>query len=96
MKYIIKKDYGNETSADVILEDGGVVSFHHNGENICSTYYQDRIEKPFDEIDWDKLAEGKVYMKDWEGEDKITREMIMDALNWLAPFQNSFTKIELD
>ena len=78
---IIYLDTSN-TECDIFMSDGGVASIHHNGEHIITTYYQDRCDSE-DEYIWEKLSEGKVYCKDWEGEDKITDEMLEDAVQWL-------------
>jgi hypothetical protein len=83
MKYRIIND-GEEGEFIVLTEDGGCVAIHHNGDNIVSTYYQKRltdIENP-NEV-WNELAEGKIYLKDWDIEP--TREIIIkDALDWLV------------
>ncbi len=82
MKYRINEL--DEMEFDVIVEDGGVVSVHHNGENLVSTYYQSRITQDMDPVDfWDELGSGKAYMKDWP--DGTHRDaIIQDALDWLV------------
>jgi len=75
---------------DVILEDGGVVCIRHNGEHVLSDYYQTRIDVNAEDI-WEQIGEGKMYCKDWEGEDIVTHDMILDALNWLSRFTYEFT-----
>ena len=76
--------------ADLYMSDGGVATFHHNGEGILTTYYQDRFIPEETQLEeeqtmWDVLAEGKVYHKEWVGQHTITDEMIDDAINWLCP-----------
>ena len=76
--------------ADLYMSDGGVATFHHNGEGILTTYYQDRFIPEETQLEegqtiWDVLAEGKVYHKEWVGQHTITDEMIDDAVNWLCP-----------
>ena len=79
---------------DIFTSDGGVATLHHNGEHIVTTYYQDRASED-DESIWEKLSEGKVYMKDWEGRDIVDDEMIEDAVNWLCPtFEVTIIKIK--
>lgn len=82
MKYRINQLEENEF--DIIIEDGGVVSVYHNGDNLVSMYYQNRITKEMDpEEFWDDLGSGKAYIKDWT--DGISKdEIILDALNWLV------------
>ena len=84
MKYrIITAD---ETEFDVITEDGGVVSFHDNGENIAATYYQSRIDDVEDatsENIWEKLGEGETYGDDFDYETE-RETLIAEALNWLV------------
>lgn len=85
-----KVEYTDSTEADVFMSDGGVATMHHNGEHIITTYYQRRVvaeemEQEGIEDIWEFLSEGKAYCKDWEGEDKVTMEMIKDAVHWLAP-----------
>ncbi len=79
--------FTSESEADIFISDGGVATLHHNGEHIITTYYQDRVvaeELNNDESIWEKLSEGKAYIKDWEGRDIIDDEMIEDAVNWLC------------
>ena len=82
MKYRINEL--DEIEFDVIVEDGGVVSVHHNGENLVSTYYHNRITEEMDPEDfWDELGSGKANMKDWP--DGTHRDaIIQDALDWLV------------
>jgi len=82
MKYRINEL--DEMEFDVIVEDGGVVSVHHNGENLVSTYYQNRITQEMDPEDfWDELGSGEAYMKDWP--DGTHRDAIIQAaLDWLV------------
>ena len=76
--------FDTENEADVYMSDGGVASFHHNGEHMITTYYQDRIEYGYNEEDiWEKLAEGKVYCSDWKDKHIVDDEMIEDAVAWL-------------
>jgi hypothetical protein len=83
MKYRVSNSKVDE-SFDIITENGGVVSVHHNGENWVSTYYQNRLtDCTHDDYVWDKLSENKVYLQDWEGE-PTKAEMIQDALDWLV------------
>jgi hypothetical protein len=90
--------FTSESEADIFISDGGVATLHHNGEHIVTTYYQDRVvaeELNDDESIWEKLSEGKVYMKDWEGRDIVDDEMIEDAVNWLCPnFEVTIIKIK--
>ena len=82
MKYRINEI--DEDEFDIIVEDGGVVSIHHNGESLVSTYYQSRITEDMSPEDfWDELGSGKAYMKDWPDGTHIDA-IIQDALNWLV------------
>ena len=82
MKYRIIK---NGEDIDIITEDGGVASLHHNGENFVTTYYQHRIVdlRPEDDI-WEELAIGKTYSVDWASGKPSEDEFIEDALAWLV------------
>jgi hypothetical protein len=90
--------FNSSDEVDIFTSDGGVATLHHNGEHIVTTYYQDRVvaeELDVDESVWERLSEGKVYMKDWEGRDDIDDEMIEDAVNWLCPtFEVTIIKIK--
>ena len=82
VKYAVKKN--SKTEAIIIVEDGGVATIHNNGFHLLTTYYQDRAEKfTFDETMWDKLAEGKEYLNDWEDKQLIDDNVIQDAIEWL-------------
>jgi hypothetical protein len=86
MKYKVNRTY-QDASFDVITEDGGVASVHHNGNNFVTTYYSLRLgDCNTDNILWDDLANDKTQFKDWVGEyfDPLEIEMILDALDWLV------------
>src|SRR5210317_1694706 len=72
------------------VDDGGIATFHHNGEHMLTEYYQDRCTS--EEIDWELLAEGKMYVKDWESKQEVDDEMIQDALNWLVMYEDNFER----
>ena len=71
------------TELDVISEEGGVVSLHHNGEYIVANQYQSRINPEVEDI-WEDLAErSKIYIKDYYDFSLIFHEMIVEAIQWL-------------
>ncbi len=80
--------YSNNQEADVMMSDGGVATFHHNGEHMLTTYYQDRVvaeELEEDETIWDRIGQGKASCNAWEDKQEVDDEMIEDAIEWLAP-----------
>ena len=83
MKYKLLVD---QQDKDLITEDGGVVTLHHNGERFISSYYQRRLTDCDPKADsvWDELAEGKMYVKEWRDKDPSEEEFIEDALDWLV------------
>lgn len=83
MKFRIANQTDIEMDFDIITEDGGIVSVHHNGENLVSTYYQTRLTDIRGGDIWDELAEGKAYVKDWD-EDTEQDEIVRAALDWLV------------
>lgn len=88
MKAKVVFESANE--ADLYMSDGGVATFHHNGEGILTTYYESRFipeetKLEEDQTMWDFLGEGKTYTKEWPGQHEITDEMIEDAVVWLCP-----------
>lgn len=81
MKYRITNQ--KEMDFDIITEDGGIASVYHNGENLVTMYYQNRLTEIKDGDVWGQLADGKAYIKDWE--DDIERDVIIrHALDWLV------------
>lgn len=94
MKYRV---VGTSDEFDVITEDGGVASVHHNGENFLTTYYQsgltDHSDLTRDNL-WEKLGEGKCQIKDWDFEADHS-VMVADALEWLV-FPQPDEEWELD
>ena len=81
MRATVKYENGT-TEAIIRLADGGIATCFHNGSHMVTEYYQSRT---FDkDPDFDKLAEGKKYIKDWENKHFIDSEIIKDALNWLV------------
>jgi len=93
-RVIIHKNSG-EQEVDIFMSDGGAATLHWNQEHMLTTYYQSRVEDGENNPDvWDILAEGKAYMKDWEGQHEYTDEMILDAICWLGGSEDSvITKI---
>lgn len=83
MKYRIANQTDIDTDFDIITEDGGIVSVHHNGETLVSTYYQNRLTHVTGYHLWDELAEGSSYVKEWD-EDTEQDEIVKDALDWLV------------
>ncbi len=75
---------GQKDEITIICEDGGVGSAYHNGEHIVVEHYQDRIT-PDTNLDdmWDILAEGKLYLGDYEGVDEVNDEIINDIMDWM-------------
>lgn len=68
----------------IVTEDGGIVSVHHNGEHLVTTYYQNRmLPGTAPGMLWFELAEGKSYSKDWI-EPATRSDIIKDALDWLV------------
>ena len=90
----------DETEMMVIVQDGGIATCHHNGSHIITEYYQDRIEKDNvgSEDFWDILAEGKMYIKDWEEKQEWDQEVVQDMLEWLyiSTVKVVYIKCELD
>jgi len=87
---------GEPDSDDITIrtDDGGVASIHHNEDHFVTTYYQSRDSNK--EVDWQNLADGKAYFKDWDKDkdDGIDDEMIEDALRWLVVGDYEFIKTE--
>lgn len=84
MKYRIIKT--NDDIIDLIVEDGGVATLHHNGKHFVITCYQKRLTEcdPTADSIWDELAEGKVYVEEWEDRDPSEEEFESSALEWLV------------
>jgi len=75
----------NNTDFDIITEDGGVASVYYNEEALVTNYYQTRLTDIKGVNVWDELAEGKVYVKEWDEDTRPEDEVIIrDALNWLV------------
>jgi hypothetical protein len=84
MKYRINRDY-TDGSFDVIVEDGGVASVYHNGNNFVTTYYAVRLgDCDRSNYIWDELSTGKAQHKDWGEREPMEVEMIKDALEYLV------------
>ncbi len=90
MKYAVKLFTASD--ATILMEGGGIVEVNHNGMHLISTYYQDRIER-YDQDNLDGISEGKTYCKDWESKWTVDDEIIQDALGWLCPFCDGFSKV---
>jgi len=89
VKYMVIE--GEDT--DIRVADGGVAYIYHNQEHLVTNYFHDRTTDEV--IDWDKLTEGKISLKDWEEQHEVTNEMIEDALAWLVCSSNAtFVKVD--
>ncbi|MEI6586723.1 MAG: hypothetical protein WCL56_11590 [Sediminibacterium sp.] len=67
----------------ILTEDGGIVAVHNNGENLVSTYYQNRLDSVSNPDDlWEELGSGKAYCNDWDNES--VQHIVKDALNWMV------------
>jgi len=82
----------------ILVEDGGIASIHKTedaSERYLTSYYQNNCDYPLmDSEMWDRLNEGKVYLKDWFNKTKIDQDMIDDALMWLCPHADGFEQVE--
>lgn len=87
MKATIEYTVG-QTEATIRTADGGVATVYHNGDHMVSEYYQSRCSER--EPNWELLAEGKMYIHDWEGKQSVDSEIIIDALHWLVMPQPEF------
>lgn len=69
---------------DVITEDGGIATIYHNGENMVTMYYENRLTTidPKEDI-WEQLSYSKAYMKDWDDTMEM-EDIIKNALEWLV------------
>jgi len=74
--------FNNSTEAEIRLSDGGIATCRHNGDHMVSDYYQERTRSS--EIDWEELAESKIYCEDWDDKHEVDQEMIENALKWLG------------
>ena len=92
--YAVKRTDYCDDHTTILCIDGGIAEIHHNGDNYVTTYFQNRIDGEYSEESWLKLADGKQYLKDWVGKDKIDEEMIYDALEWLHPMAVDFMEVE--
>jgi len=85
MKYRVNRTY-RDGSFDVITEDGGVASVHHNGETYVTTYHATRLSDcDHTKGVWYELSNGNAQIKSWDEEyDPLEIEIIMEALDWLV------------
>lgn len=88
--------YHTRDEADIFMEDGGAATLHWTGEYMLATYYQDRMKPedvPEGESIWDILAEGKAYCNEYQNDDEVTDEMILEAISWLGgTVENGFER----
>lgn len=89
IKAFIFRNNDSDENVTVVLQDGGVASSYYIGDYVKTDYYQSRLnsESSFDTM-WDELAEGKMYVKDWDGirnpiKKDLDNEIIDDMMNWL-------------
>jgi len=94
MRYAISiTEDAPDTEMTIFMEDGGVITTHHNGEHLLTEMYQNRADF-FDGEVFDRLGEGKMYVKPWRKKQEIDQEVIDQALDWLCPFCETFTEVD--
>lgn len=94
VKYLVNTDETIDSDVEIRVQDGGVANIYHNGENFITEYYQDRCTEK--EVDWEKLAEGKKYLNDWNNQIlDVNDEMITDALYWLFSSTQDFEFVKV-
>jgi hypothetical protein len=69
--------------ATLIMEDGGVATFHNNGKHLVTELYQNRIQKVTDDY-LDKLSEGNKTIIDHKYTRYLSEEIIKKATDWLC------------
>ena len=82
---------------NIFLEDGSVAYYYHNEEHICLKLFQSRLQNLMlsnQEI-WYNLSEGKVYYKDFPAKKSISRNMIIEAIDWLCFPNRNFHIIQI-
>ena len=84
----------DRTEAIIFVEDGGIVTIHHNGDFLLSEMYQDRVEYYDENEMWETLAEGKMHIKSWRKKQEVDLEIIEHAIKWLCPFCENFIEVE--
>lgn len=100
VEYTIIQD--SPDSAAIILEDGSISSYYHNGEHFIVEYYQDRLTPDMldcEDIPWAKLAEGKMYLYDLAEGEGVGDPMIQAMLGWMyiVPYAEvSFIRKNID
>lgn len=83
MKYRVIKD-SDTLNITIIVEDGGIASTYHNGTNILTEYFGDRLDDINGDDVWNELSNGEMYIKDWDEYTPTEEELIADALDWLV------------
>lgn len=84
--------YAKQTVDDgvvILTEYGGVVTVHHNGSHMLTTYFNDKVEQ-FDDNMWEELESSKQWLRDWKKKQEVDDEIVQDALEWLSPMDNDF------
>jgi hypothetical protein len=100
VEYTIIRDTSD--SAVLILEDGSISSYYHNGDNVVVEYYQDRLTPDMldcEDIPWDRLSEGKMYVQDLMEEDMLGESVIQSMLWWMYMSPNveiNFIRRDID
>jgi len=95
VKYLVDTDDSIDSDVEIRVQDGGVANIYHNGKNFITEYYQNRCTEK--EVDWEKLAEGKKYLTDWDAQIlDVNEEMIKDALDWLFVSTQDFEFVKVD
>jgi hypothetical protein len=94
IKYAIQKFEDDWT---ILTESGGVAVLYHNTEFWVSNYFQNRVKPTMDDEMWAILADGKMYVNDWDGQkDSPDAEMVLDALHWLHVAEPKFLEVDFE
>ena len=84
VKFLIQKS--SDTEMTILCQDGGLTFIEYNENCFVSIYHSMRLPQKSNSEIFDNLIETdrKISLYDWpENIENITRDMILDAVNWL-------------
>lgn len=82
MRYAVIMD--GEHEGTIVVEDGGVATFHQTEGGYNLELYQSRVSgfDPSNDEHWEELGEGKMYVMQVSS----VADAVLCGMNWLCPF----------
>jgi hypothetical protein len=91
--FVSSKASSEVIEGSIVLEDGSVATFHHNGKFMITEHYQGRVTSKTEDL-WDELGEGKMYVQEWHDYQSFNSRMLNSMVIWLTGARDALMALE--